>query len=78
MDGSTLIRFLIKFSSIMLNVWHCYGFSCISDGCKPHHGECGRALSSYDIDVVFWKRFVDDVRISLFIDKIQHFLSHLP
>ena len=36
-----------------------------------------RALSSYDTNVVFWKRFVDDVCTSLPIDKIQHFLSHL-
>ena len=36
-----------------------------------------RALSSYNTDVIFWKRFVDDVCTSLPTDTIQHFLSHL-
>ena len=36
-----------------------------------------RALSSYNTDVIFWKRLVDDVCTSQPTDTIQHFLSHL-
>ena len=36
-----------------------------------------RALSSYNTDVIFWKRFVDDVCTSLPTDTIKHILSHL-
>ena len=36
-----------------------------------------RALSSYPLQLHFWKRYVDDTLTALPQDKVQHFLQYL-
>ena len=36
-----------------------------------------RALASYDIQLPFWKRYVDDVFTVVCVDRVQHLLEHL-
>ena len=36
-----------------------------------------RALASYDIQLPFWKRYVDDVFTVVHVDRVQHLLEHL-
>ena len=36
-----------------------------------------RALASYDIQLPFWKLYVDDVFTVVRVDRVQHLLEHL-
>ena len=36
-----------------------------------------RALASYDIQLPFWKQYVDDVFTVVCVDRVQHLLEHL-
>ena len=36
-----------------------------------------RALASYDVQLPFWKRYVDDICTVVPIDRVQHLLQHL-
>ena len=36
-----------------------------------------RALASYDIQLPFWKRYVDDIFTVVCVDWVQHLLEHL-
>ena len=60
------------------DIWDSHGFPSVRLNWQSCHGGCREcALASYDIQLPFWKRYVDDVITVVCVDRVQHLLEHL-